>query len=382
MINRQLLAEIQGKLFKGKAILLMGSRQVGKTTLVQTLLANLAMPVMKFNGDEPDMREILANTTSTRLAALVGNHKIVFIDEAQRIENIGLTLKLFTDQLPHIQVIATGSSAFELASKINEPLTGRKFEYELYPLSFVEMVEHHGWFAEKRLLPHRLIYGYYPDVINALSEGNSAQVLKSLTSSYLYKDLLSLEGVRKPQLLDKLIKAVALQVGSEVSFNELAQLTDTNVHTVEKYIDLLEKAYVLFRLPAYSGNHRNEIKKGRKIYFYDNGIRNALINNFNPLESRTDVGSLWENFLISERMKYLSYQQNLFFTRRYFWRTTQQQEIDYLEDSGGKLHAWEFKWNPKAKAKFPVTFTNAYPDCVTMRVDPDNFEAFIGLITT
>lgn len=379
MIKRTLFNELRKQMFRGKAILLLGPRQVGKTTLARSLLAEFNEPMLEFNGDEPQTRAALANPSSARLKILTGQHKIVFIDEAQRIENIGLTLKLFTDQLPHVQVIATGSSAFELANKINEPLTGRKFEYELYPLSFVEMVEYHGFLAETTLLPQRLVYGYYPEVVSQMETGGSAQILKLLAGSYLYKDLLSLEGMRKPQLLDKLVKAIALQLGSEVSLNELAQLINTNSHTVEKYLDLLGKAYVLFRLPAYSGNARNEIKKGRKIYFYDNGIRNALIGNLNPLETRTDVGALWENFLISERMKYLSYQQDLLFTRRYFWRTTQQQEIDYLEDRGGKLYAWEFKWNTKAKAKFPVTFTNAYPDCVTMRVDPDNFEAFIGL---
>ncbi|EIJ35586.1 ATP-binding protein [Thiothrix nivea] len=379
MIKRTLFPELQRRMFQGKAILLMGSRQVGKTTLAHSLLAEFNEPVLEFNGDEPDTRELLANTTSARLKALTGKYKIIFIDEAQRIENIGLTLKLFTDQLPHVQVIATGSSSFDLANKINEPLTGRKFEYELYPLSFVEMAEHHGYLAEKRQLPQRLVYGYYPEVVARTGSGDSAQILKLLAGSYLYKDLLSLDGIRKPQLLDKLVKAIALQLGSEVSFNELAQLIDTNAHTVEKYIDLLEKAYVLFRLPAFSNNARNEIKKGRKIYFYDNGIRNALIGNLNPLEQRTDAGALWENFLISERMKYLAYQQDLLFTRRYFWRTTQQQEVDYLEDRGGKLYAWEFKWNPKAKVKFPLTFTNAYPDCITGRVDPNNFDTFIGL---
>lgn len=379
MIKRSLFNELQQRMFQGKAILLLGSRQVGKTTLARSLLAGFNESTLEFNGDEPQARVALTNPSAAHLRILTGKHRIVFIDEAQRIENIGLTLKLFTDQLPHVQVIATGSSAFELANNINEPLTGRKFEYELYPLSFVEMVEHHGFLAEKNLLPYRLIYGYYPEVVSHMEIGDSAQLLKLLAGSYLYKDILSLEGLRKPQLLDKLIKAVALQLGSEVSLHELAKLLNTNSHTVEKYLDLLEKAYVLFRLPAYSGNARNEIKKGRKIYFYDNGIRNAIIGNLNPLDSRTDTGALWENFLISERMKYLSYQQDLLFTRRYFWRTTQQQEIDYLEDRGSKLYAWEFKWNPHAKVKFPATFTNAYPDAITARVDPDNFEAFIGL---
>lgn len=381
MIKRYLTAELKRRLFGGKAILLFGSRQVGKTTLIRTLLSEQDTPALILSGDETTIRDILSDTSSAQLRLLIGKHKLIFIDEAQRIPNIGLTLKLFTDQIPEVQVIATGSSAFEMANRMNEPLTGRKFEYSLYPLSFTEMVEHHGWLEEKRLLPHRLIHGYYPEIVTSTDVPEAQQRLKLLSGSYLYYDLLAIDGIKKPEILDKLVQALALQLGSEVSFNELAQLTKSNVSTVERYIDLLEKSYVIFQLPAYSRNVRNEIKRGRKIYFYDNGIRNALINNFNPMETRTDVGALWENFLISERMKYLSYQQDLLFTRRYFWRTTQQQEIDYLEDRGGKLYAWEFKWNPRAKVKFPLTFTNAYPDCITGRVDPDNFETFIGVGT-
>ena len=379
MINRKIYADLKNDLFKDKAILIFGSRQVGKTTLVETLLEDHADTLLLMSGDEPDQRAKLSNITSSELKLMLGKNKILFIDEAQRIENIGLTIKLVTDHIKDVQVVATGSSAFELANKINEPLTGRKYEYELFPVSFPEMVEHHGWLEEKRFLQHRMIYGYYPEVVLQPDEKSSKSVLKSLAGSYLYKDLLALEGIQRPQLLDKLLQALALQVGSEVSFTELGRMLGSNHHTIEKYIDLLEKSYVIFRLPAYSKNVRNEIKKGRKIYFYDNGIRNAIINNFTPLESRTDKGALWENFLISERTKYLAYQGDGD-TRRYFWRTTSQQEIDYLEESGTELFAWEFKWSEKRKPKFPTTFVDHYPDSINQVISSENFEEFLGLL--
>jgi predicted AAA+ superfamily ATPase len=287
-------------------------------------------------------------------------------------------LKLITDQIKTVQVIATGSSSFELTNKTNEPLTGRKFEYKLFPVSFIEMANHSNWLEEKRLLNERLIYGYYPEIVSSSSTEEAKELLKLLAESYLYKDILSLDGVKKPQLLDKLIRALAFQVGSEVSFNELARLTSSNNHTIEKYIDILEKAFIIFRLPSYSNNLRNELKKSKKIYFYDNGIRNAVIGNYSSIESRTDKGALWENFLVSERRKYLAYQQE-FSTRSYFWRTQQQQEIDYLEENAGTLLAWEFKSGRKAKAKFPKAFLNAYPNSKTELVTPDSFEDFIGM---
>ncbi len=375
MIKRELEKQIEQYLFRGKAIILFGPRQSGKTTLLEAILARRKEIFLTLNGDESDIRELLSNTTSTRLRSIVANNKIVFIDEAQRIPEIGLTLKLFTDQLKDIQVIASGSSAFELADKTNEPLTGRKFEFQLFPLSFAEMVKHHGLINEKRLLEHRLIFGYYPEIVTSI--GMERKLLKLLTESYLYKDLLMLEQIKKPALLDKLLKALALQLGNEVSNNELAQLTGADSGTIEKYLDLLEKVFVIFRLPAFSGNVRNEIKKGKKIYFFDNGIRNAVIGNFNQLHSRTDVGALWENYLISERKKYLYY--NEIDRLNYFWRTTQQQEIDYIEDTGEKLLAFEIKWNPKAKAKFPATFLKAYPNNEVQIITPHNYEDFLGI---
>ncbi len=373
IIKRHMQDTITERLFKGKVIIVLGARQVGKTTLIENILSDLDYPVIELNGDEADIRELLADITSTRIRAITGRNKIVFIDEAQRISNIGITLKLFADKLKDIQVIATGSSSFELTAKINEPLTGRKYQFQLFAPSYLEMVEHHSLLTENRLLEHRLIYGYYPEIIT--HPGEERELLKLLSDSFLYKDLLLLEDVTKPILFEKLLKALALQLGSEVSFNELSRLTGANHQTIEKYITLLEKAFVIFRLPAFSRNVRNEIRKGKKFYFYDNGIRNAIIKNFQLPGQRTDMGPLWENFLISERLKALA-QYNLD-VDSYFWRTTQQQEIDYLEESLQSLTAWEFKWNPKAKAKIPKTFTRAYPDARCAVVTPDNFMDFL-----
>ena len=373
IIKRRLQKTITDRLFKGKVIIILGARQVGKTTLIEHILSDLDYPVIELNGDEADVRELLTDTTSTRLQAIVGRNKIVFIDEAQRISNIGITLKLFADKLGDVQVIATGSSSFELTAKINEPLTGRKYQFQLFPPSYLEMVDHHGLLTENRLLEHRLTFGYYPEIIT--HPGEERELLQLLSDSFLYKDLLLLEDVTKPILFEKLLKALALQLGSEVSFNELSRLTGANHQTVEKYITLLEKAFVIFRLPAFSRNVRNEIRKGKKFYFYDNGIRNAIINNFQFPSQRTDMGPLWENFLISERMKSLAHMG--LNVDKYFWRTTQQQEIDYIEESAQSLTAWKFKWNPKSKARIPKTFTRAYPDAECSVVTPESFMDFL-----
>jgi uncharacterized protein len=288
------------------------------------------------------------------------------------VQNIGITLKLIADEIKDVQLIATGSSAFELADSIKEPLTGRKYEYFLHPLSFGEMVEHTDLLSEKRLLEHRLIYGYYPEIVSNM--GREEELLKLLAGSYLYKDLLMLEGIKKPILLEKILRALALQLGSEISYHEIGQLVQAKSETVEKYIALLEKTYIIFQLNAFSKNVRNEIKKGKKVYFRDNGIRNAILGNYNLLQSRTDVGALWENFIISERMKMLENSgQGL---SSWFWRTTQQQEIDYIEERSGNLYAFEIKWN-RQKTRFPLTFTKAYPECKTDLISNDNYDEFV-----
>ena len=353
----------------------MGARQVGKSTLLHSLLDG-DETVLWLNGDDDDVRDLFRSISSTRLKAIVGNRKIVVIDEAQRIEDIGLRLKLITDQMPGVQVIATGSSSFELSSKINEPLTGRKRELKLFPLSFREMVSHTSFLEEHRMIPHRLTYGYYPEVV--CSPSNEKEVLKELTDSYLYKDLLSFDTLRKPDVIVRLLKALSLQIGSQVSYNELASLLGLTSKTVEKYLDILEKSYIIFRLGSFSRNMRNELKLSRKIYFWDLGIRNAVIGNMAPLENRNDTGALWENFLIAERMKYNSYSNS--FAQSYFWRTKDQSEIDYLEEEDGGLSAYEFKWNPaKSKTKCPASFAAAYPSSTYKVITPDNIEEFIKL---
>jgi len=370
-IARNIESQIRKRLNKHKAILIFGARQVGKTTLVENLFRE-RKDVLFLDGDEADHREQLSNTTSTRLKSIIGKHKIICIDEAQRIEIIGVTLKLFTDKIKDVQVIATGSSAFELANKLNEPLTGRKYEFHLFPLSFDEMAKHHGLIEESRLLHHRLIYGYYPEIV--IDPGAEIEHLKLIANSYLYKDLLMLETIKKPVLLQKLVKALALQVGSEVSYHELSRLVEADKETVEKYIDALERSYIIFQLPSLSRNVRNEIKKSRKIYFYDNGIRNAVAGNFAPLENRTDTGALWENFFISERMKFMM--NRGIDSKFYFWRTTQKQEIDLIEETDGKLEAYEIKWK-KEKSSFPLTFINAYPKTKTNSITQNNYTDFL-----
>ena len=373
MIQRDLLSTIKDKLFKNKAIIITGSRQTGKTTLLQLLIDEVAEKTLFLNCDEPDIRKKLTNVTSVQLKKLIGKNKLVCIDEAQRIENIGVTLKLITDQIKDVQLIVTGSSSLELSSKINEPLTGRKFEYFLFPFSQQELVNHNGELNENRLLENHILYGMYPDVIN--NPGNEQLILKNIVNSYLYKDIFSFRDVRKPEIVEKLVEALALQIGSEVSYNELSQILGIDYHTVTRYLDLLEKSFIIFRLRAFSRNVRTELKKSRKIYFVDTGIRNAVIANFNSLKLRNDIGALWENFLISERRKFLI--NNPKIVKSYFWRTKQQQEIDYLEETGGKLSAYEFKWKIKPNFKFPKTFTDNYKNCEYQLTNPENYFEFL-----
>lgn len=372
MVERALEKLIKNRLNTGKAIVLLGARQVGKTTLLKTLFGS-SEEVLWLNGDEMDVQALFANISASRLRTIFGNKKTIIIDEAQRINDIGLRMKLITDQIPEVQLVVTGSSAFELANQVNEPLTGRKWEYKMFPISFGEMVAHHGLLEEKRLLAHRMVYGYYPDVIN--NPGIEKEILKQLSNSYLYKDVLLLEQIKKPEGLIKLLQGLAFQVGSQVSYNELSQLSGLDAKTVEKYIVLLEQTFIVFRLGSFSRNLRSELKRSRKIYFYDNGIRNALIANFNQVELRQDVGALWENFIFSERMKYLHYSQN--WVNSWYWRTKEQKEIDCIEERDGQLMAYEFKWNPNAKYKTPKLFLDTYKGSQFQIIHRDNLEDFL-----
>lgn len=371
MYKRDLLPLIKGQYLKGKVILLLGARQVGKTTLLKNLMNEQNVDdVLFLNCDEPQNVSLLTNRNMREIQALVGDHRFVVIDEAQRVDNIGLTLKLMVDHLQDIQIIATGSSAFELRNRLNEPLTGRKFEYQMFPISTNEIWQTEGYLDVIRLFEHRLVYGSYPDILT--HSGDARDLLNTLTDSYLYKDILSTDSLRKPDVLDKLLRALAYQVGSEVSYNELAQTVGTDNKTVEKYIDLLEKCYIIFRLNGLSRNLRSELKRAKKVYFYDNGVRNAIIQQFSPIDMRNDMGALWENFFISERMKFNHYSRH--YCNTYFWRTNSQQEIDYIEECDGTMTAFEMKWNPKkANVRFPKSFLEAYDIKETVVVTPDNY---------
>lgn len=373
LILRKLKDAVSEKLFRDKAVIIYGPRQVGKTTLVESILQELRLKTFYLNGDDADVRESLLQPNVTKLEGMIGNAKLFFIDEAQRIPEIGIVIKIIVDRIKDVQVIATGSSSFLLSHSMKEPLTGRAFEFELFPLTFVELVEHTSLLEEKRNLERRLIYGSYPEVVS--SPGEEKDLLELLSGSYLYRDLSVLETVSRTDLLEKITKALALQIGSEVSTIEIGQLVGADRLTVEKYINLLEKAFIVFKLPALNRNVRNEIKKGKKIYFYDNGIRNAVIKNFSSTNNRNDVGALWENYCISERRKYLIYKKSA--AQSYFWRTTQQQEIDYIEETEKDISAVEFKFNPLSKVIFSKTFLGSYNVTQTKVISPDNIEEFI-----
>jgi predicted AAA+ superfamily ATPase len=375
-IQRDLKTVLDSKIGKGKVLLLIGPRQVGKTTLLKNMLESVSAEkkVQFWNCDESDVRQFLSETNSAKLKSFIGNSDFIVIDEAQRVKDIGLTIKLLHDSFPNVQLAVTGSSSLDLSNSINEPLTGRKFEYNLFPFSTNELVNHTSMLEEMRQLQNRLVYGFYPDVVN--NPGEEKEILTNIVNSYLYKDVFEFQDIRKSFVIEKLVQALALQVGSEVSFNELGNLLGIDSITVQRYVDLLEKAYVIFHTRSYSRNVRNELKKSIKIYFYDNGVRNSVISNFSPVELRSDIGALWENFLISERIKNNAYHNKN--TKYYFWRTTQKQEIDFIEEVDQNLFAYEFKYNSKkAKTKCPLTFSNNYPNVPFNVITSENYMDFV-----
>lgn len=342
-------------LFKGKIIILYGPRQVGKTTFVKKIAKEYDGAY--FLCEEPDVNTALTNKTSTEMITFLGNKKLIILDEAQRVHNIGTSLKLLIDSFPNIQIIATGSSSFDLANKINEPLTGRNYEFSLYPLSISELVESSSLVETKRLLENHIIYGTYPEIIHAGE--HRVALLGKITNDYLYKDILSYGGIKKPHLLQKILKALALQVGGQVSYSEIAKMVGANRQTVMNYVDVLEKAFIIFRLYPLTKRRRDEIKHLHKVYFYDNGILNTLIQNYNFLDSRNDAGFLFENFYIAEKMKKRKYKQE--FNSVYFWRTKKGQEIDFVEEyrGGEEYTAYECKLSDK-NIKLPNLFKETY----------------------
>lgn len=372
-INRTLKENVLAKWDSGKVLIVIGPRQVGKTTLIRSL-CEAEGNYLFVNGDDSEDRLLLENAGENKLRTIIGDYTTVFFDEAQRIKNIGMVLKIIHDQIKGVRLIVSGSSALEIANEINEPLTGRKWEFNLFPLTWLELQNHFGYLTHKKNLQRYMIYGMYPEVITHPIE--SEAILKQIAGSYLYKDLLQYQGIRKPEVLDKVLLALALQLGSEVNYNELSRTVGVDRGSIENYIALLEKAFVVFRLQPLSRNVRNELNTSRKVYFYDNGIRNAIIGNFKSLEFRQDTGALWENFVVAERVKKLNYER--WHGRYYFWRTYQQQEIDWVEETDGAFSAFEFKWNiNKANAKFSKTFLDNYLPQTTLVITPNTIDDFL-----
>ncbi|MBI5411978.1 ATP-binding protein [Candidatus Peregrinibacteria bacterium] len=371
-IERTLAGKIAARLFKGKAIVLYGPRRAGKTTLCKKLLSRYKKGKY-FLCDNPDVKDALTNKTATELKDFIGNTNLVVLDEAQNIVNIGKSIKLLVDTYPKLQIIATGSSSFDLANSFVEPLTGRKYEFELFPLSYKEISMHEGGIEAKRKLERMMIYGLYPDIYLSPESANQ-ELIEEIKTSYLFKDILAYQEIKNSDALTRLLQMLALQIGSEVSYSELSRGIGIDIKTVQRYIDLLEKIFVIKKLPALSRNRRTEISKSRKIYFYDLGIRNALIRNFNPLGIRQDVGGLWENFCVMEKIKNTSNKRQ--FANFYFWRTWQQQEVDFIIEKGGSMEAFGFKWGGKKSAS-PAVFHDLYPNSTWKTVNRNNFENFL-----
>lgn len=369
-VSRTIIAQLEDQLFKGKVLILYGARRTGKTTLVKHLLGKFSEKSAYINCELQEYKDALSTTNSGLLAEFIGNRELIIFDEAQHITNIGLVLKVLVDTFPQVQFIATGSSSFELSGMVSEPLTGRSRQFLLLPFSLEEIGQSLNPIQIKANLPNFLRFGLYPQVFTSIGD-DKIEELAEISSNYLYKDLFQFEQIKKPDLLFKLLAAIALQTGSESSLNELAQITGTNVHTVKRYLELLEKSFVIFRLHSFSRNLRKELAKSQKIYFYDVGIRNAVIRNFNELNLRTDAGGLWENFCITERIKFN--QNHRRFVNTYFWRTYDQKEIDYIEEKDGHLTCFEFKYAEGATGKFPAEFSETYPNSSFKVITPGNF---------
>lgn len=375
-IQRLLLPQLQEYLLPGKVVVLYGPRQVGKTTLAHDLLDSTPLRSRFVNADELLYREALASQNRQQLGEVLGDAELLVIDEAQRVPDIGLNLKILVDSFPQARILATGSASFELANKIGEPLTGRKITFVLYPVSYGELTGTFGLLETRSQLERWLVWGGYPDIVTAENPELRARLLEELVGSYLYRDLLELDGIRRAEKIVDLLRLLAFQIGHEVSLSELASSLALSRQTVERYLDLLEKVFVVFRVGGFSRNLRKEVSKNARYYFYDNGVRNTLIRNFNPLKLRNDVGQLWENFLVMERRK-----ANQIAGRRvntYFWRTYDRKEIDYIEEHGGRLYGYEFKWGGgDIRRATRAEFMKAYPNAELATITPENFEAFL-----
>ena len=372
LIKRIAESELSKWLHKGKVLVITGARQVGKTTLLNDMFSSGDNTILWLNADETRVRDRLSNLDIEQLKTVVGSYRTVIIDEVQRVQDAGLLLKILADNFKNVQFIATSSSSLDISERIFEPLTGRYLLFHLYPFSLTEVYDKKSIFEIEGKLPFHLVYGNYPDVVN--NQNDAKMLLKNLADQYLYKDVLIWKDIRKPQLLDKLLKLLSYQVGSEVSIHELSKQLGVSSETVDVYIDLLEKSFVIFRLSSFSNNPRKEVTKMNKIFFWDNGIRNAVIGNYDDINNRQDVGQLWENFLISERLKLNS---NLGFDRQsYFWRNYNQSEVDYVEVEKNDISAFEIKWNTHKNHKVSRAFSNAYPNAKKEVITPNNFDKF------
>jgi hypothetical protein len=375
-IQRLLLSQLKDALFPGKVLVLYGPRQVGKTTLAKDLLNSISLRSKFINADELIYREALTSQNRQTLGEVLGDAELLVIDEAQRVPEIGLNLKILIDSYPHATILATGSASFDLANKISEPLTGRKFTFTLYPISYPELKQTLGAIEARSQLERWLVWGGYPAIVTTDNQIFRERLLGELVGSYLYRDILDLEGVRRPEKIVDLLRLLAFQIGQEISFAEIAASLALNRQTVERYLDLLEKVFVVFRVGGFSRNLRKEITKNPRYYFFDNGVRNSLIQNFNPLGLRNDVGQLWENYLLIERRKANQIAGRA--VNAYFWRTYDQKEIDSIEEFDGKLHGYEFKWQSgDIRRATRKEFLETYPESSLTTIRQDNFESFL-----
>jgi len=375
IVKRAIEAQIEEAIGKNKVLLILGTRRVGKTFLIRSIQEKLKQPIVSLNGEDFEVRELLKNITAANYSLIVGAAKLLIIDEAQAIPDIGKILKFMIDSIPALTVLATGSSSFDLLNKAGEPLTGRKIQFNLYPLSQLELAGIETYIEAAQHLEERLIFGSYPELLQLESYNEKSEYLLELIQSYLLKDILAFEGIRQSDKIIRLLRLIAYQIGSEVSYNELATQLGMSKNTIENYLDLLSKVFIIYRLPAYSTNHRKEISKGSKWFFFDNGIRNAIINDFKLLALRNDIGALWENYLISERIKRNKYlKENVEY---YFWRTYSQQEVDLIELRQGRIYAFEFKYGSDKKVKIPTAFSTAYPEAGFERIAKDNYFRWI-----
>jgi len=374
-IQRIIQSQVESRMVPGKVVVLLGPRQVGKTTLLRDILATEQAPFLLVSGEDRATQTWLGSQSIEVLRQNIGQHQLLVVDEAQHVSNIGLNLKLIVDHLSQLRVLATGSSSFDLSNQTGEPLVGRKWEFELYPVSQLELTATEAPFQTEERLPQRLIYGSYPEIVTTVGLSDKRELLNNIVNGYLYKDLLMFEEIRKSQKIIEILSLLAFQIGNLVSVHEISKAIGMNARTVEKYLDLLEKVFVIKRLGGYSRNLRKEISKGSKYYFWDNGIRNAIINNFNELPLRNDVGALWENYLITERLKKQRYTK--LFSNNYFWRTYDQKEVDFVEERDGRLYGFEFKWS-KPNSKTPALWLETYPEASFEAIHPGNYLPFIA----